>query len=87
MQQRWCGQFGQDRVIASLLNATTTAVRGTFVDLAANDAIRNSNTYALEQLLGWHGRVHRTEPEVPRGFGAYRRCALAKLASPPRSER
>ena len=78
VQQRWCGQFGQDRVIASLLNATTTAVRGTFVDLAANDAIRNSNTYALEQLLGWHGLCVEPNPKYHPGFGAYRRCALAK---------
>ena len=78
VQQRWCGQFGQDRVIASLLNATTTAVRGTFVDLAANDAIRNSNTYALEQLLGWHGLCIEPNPKYHPGFEAYRRCALAK---------
>ena len=78
VQQKWCGQFGQDRAIASLLNATTTAVRGTFVDLAANDAIRNSNTYALEQLLGWHGLCVEPNPKYHPGFGAYRRCALAK---------
>ena len=78
MQQRWCGQFGQDRVIASLLNATSGAIRGTFVDLAANDAIRNSNTYALEQLLGWHGLCIEPNPKYHAGFEAYRRCALAK---------
>jgi FkbM family methyltransferase len=78
VQQRWCGQFGQDRVIASLLNATTKAIRGTFVDLAANDAIRNSNTYALEQLLGWHGLCIEPNPKYHPGFEAYRRCALAK---------
>ena len=78
VQQRWCGQFGQDRVIASLLNATTKAIRGTFVDLAANDPIRNSNTYALEQLLGWHGLCIEPNPKYHAGFEAYRRCALAK---------
>ena len=78
VQQRWCGQFGQDRVIASLLNATTKAIRGTFVDLAANDPIRNSNTYALEQLLGWHGFCIEPNPKYHPGFEAYRRCALAK---------
>ena len=78
VQQRWCGQFGQDRVIASLLNATTKAIRGTFVDLAANDAIRNSNTYALEQLLGWHGLCIEPNPKYHPGFEASRRCALAK---------
>ena len=48
---------GQDRVVASLLafaaNDSTAATRGTFVDLAANDAVHNSNTYVLEQLLVW----------------------------------
>ena len=79
--KKWCGQFGQDRVVASLLNATTSAIRGTFVDLAANDAIRNSNTYALEKLLGWNGLCVEPNPKYHAGFEAGRRCALAKTCA------
>ena len=66
MQQRWCGQFGQDRVIASLLNATTTAVRGT---LSIWPRARDPQ---LEHLClrtrGWHG-LASNEPEYHAGFG------------------
>ena len=48
----WHAQVGQDKTIAKLFGSRRD---GFFVDLAANHAVINSNTRALERDLGWHG--------------------------------
>jgi hypothetical protein len=48
----WHAQKGQDRTIAKLF-ANKRA--GFFIDLAANHAVDNSNTRALERDFGWGG--------------------------------
>ena len=51
-QNAWHSQVQQDALVAYLLNCKRG---GFFVDLAANDAVEISNTFSLEQLLGWKG--------------------------------
>jgi hypothetical protein len=48
----WFSQVYQDETIASLLNHK---LDGYFIDLAANDAIKLSNTVGLERNLNWNG--------------------------------
>lgn len=48
----WFGQHGQDVAVAKFFNLKRN---GFFIDLAANDAIWASNTFALEHNLGWDG--------------------------------
>ena len=49
---RWFSQLRQDEVVAQLFRHKRG---GYFVDLAANDAVRISNTYALETHYSWTG--------------------------------
>jgi hypothetical protein len=48
----WFGQHGQDVAVAKFFNFKR---HGFFVDLAANDAVWASNTFALESNYGWKG--------------------------------
>ena len=50
--QEWFGQHGQDVAVAKFLNFKRG---GFFVDLAANDAVWASNTFALETNFDWKG--------------------------------
>ena len=47
----WHSQVGQDKTVALL----TRGKPGYFVDLAANDAVKLSNTLTLERDFGWSG--------------------------------
>jgi hypothetical protein len=49
--QQWFSQAAQDELVIGLLRGKRD---GYFVDLAANDALLLSNTYALEQRYGWY---------------------------------
>lgn len=49
---QWFSQYRQDEVVSRLLKGKR---KGYFVDLASNDAIRISNTYALETFWDWNG--------------------------------
>jgi Methyltransferase FkbM domain len=49
---QWFSQVRQDFIVSNLLSGKRN---GYFVDLASNDAIRISNTYALERDFGWMG--------------------------------
>ena len=48
----WFGQHGQDVAIAKFFNFKCNSF---FVDLAANDAVWASNTFALESNFDWKG--------------------------------
>jgi hypothetical protein len=64
----WHSQFGQDKCVAEAI--FKWRVGGTYVDLAANDPVRISNTYALDRRFGWRGRDRpRLRPVslLPRG--------------------
>jgi hypothetical protein len=51
-RRKWFSQWRQDYIVATLFRGMRN---GYFVDLAANDAIRISNTYALETNYNWTG--------------------------------
>lgn len=67
---RWFSQAQQDLVVSKLLRGKRN---GYFVDLAANDVVKISNTYALERYFGWRGLA--IEPNhLYWGGLAYRNC-------------
>jgi hypothetical protein len=69
-RKKWFSQLQQDFIVSRLLDGK---VNGYFVDLAANDAVRISNTYALEKSYGWKGLA--IEPNSIYWSGlAYRTC-------------
>lgn len=53
-------QKGQDYWVEQILGKD---FRGYFVDLAAADGITHSNTWYLEQVLGWQGLLIEPNPE------------------------
>ena len=48
-------QFSQDFVVAALFATVIQPASRVYVDLAANNAIYDSNTYFLDKCLGWRG--------------------------------
>ncbi|KAL3941820.1 MAG: hypothetical protein SGBAC_003900 [Bacillariaceae sp.] len=69
---QWFSQYRQDEIVARLLGDKTN---GFFVDLASNDAVRISNTYALETNLNWKGICLEPNPVYWGGL-AYRKCEV-----------
>jgi hypothetical protein len=69
-QARWFSQVRQDEIVSTLLHGKRD---GYFVDLAANDAVRISNTYALETNFGWRGLCLEPNPMYWPSL-AYRKC-------------
>jgi Methyltransferase FkbM domain len=67
---KWFSQARQDEAIATLLKYKKG---GYFIDLAANDAVKISNTYALETYYGWKGLCMEPNPAYWAGL-AYRKC-------------
>ncbi|CAB9498477.1 Methyltransferase FkbM [Seminavis robusta] len=55
----WFGQHGQDVAVAKFFDFKSN---GYFVDLAANDAVWASNTFALEQNFDWKGICIEANP-------------------------
>ena len=68
----WFSQLRQDEVVYRLLRSKRN---GYFIDLAANDAIRISNTFALEHYHGWNGIAIEPNPIYWSGL-AYRNCTV-----------
>lgn len=64
-------QANQDKIVAALFRGQRN---GYFVDLAANNAIRLSNTYALERQYGWRGLCIEPNPTYWRNLTFYRDC-------------
>jgi hypothetical protein len=52
INKKWFSQVQQDEMVSRLLRGKRN---GFFVDLASNDAVRISNTYALETHHNWKG--------------------------------
>ena len=69
---RWFSQLRQDELVYQLLRNKRN---GYFIDLAANDAIRISNTFALEHYHGWDGIAIEPNPIYWSGL-AYRNCTV-----------
>ena len=70
-QVSWYSQARQDEVVAALLRHKRG---GFFVDLAANDPVKISNTYALETRLGWTGLCLEPNPAYWTGLAHRSRC-------------
>ena len=67
---KWFSQYRQDEIVSKLLHGKRG---GYFIDLAANDAVRLSNTYALETHFGWKGLCLEPNPIYWTGL-SYRKC-------------
>lgn len=67
----WYSQARQDEVVAALLRHKRG---GYFVDLAANDPVKISNTYALETRLGWTGLCLEPNPTYWTGLAHRSNC-------------
>lgn len=63
-------QVGQDYLVANILGCKRS---GYFVDLAANDAKKLSNTVMLEQHYGWTGLCIEPNAEYHEGL-SHRKC-------------
>jgi hypothetical protein len=70
---QWFSQYRQDEIVSRLLHEKRN---GFFIDLAANDAVRISNTYALETQLDWQGVCLEPNPVYWSSL-SYRRCHAA----------
>mmetsp|Transcript_2562 Transcript_2562/g.2963 ORF Transcript_2562/g.2963 Transcript_2562/m.2963 type:complete len:334 (-) Transcript_2562:182-1183(-) len=69
----WFSQYRQDEIVSKLLHKKT---RGYFIDLAGNDPVRISNTYALEKNFNWNGLCLEPNPIYWTGL-SYRKCHVA----------
>lgn len=69
----WHGQCGQDYVVASVMRGARSLY---FVDLAANEPIRLSNTRALERDYGWSGVCIEPISQLAQQLSAIRRCTV-----------
>lgn len=73
------GLGGLDKRILEFLPRTT----GFFVEAGANDGIDQSNTYYLEQCLGWKGLLIEPVPELARLARRFRRSPVENYALGP----
>jgi Methyltransferase FkbM domain len=70
--QTWFSQASQDELVIALLGGKRN---GYFIDLAANDAVDLSNTYALERHYGWDGVCIEPNPIYWHTL-SYRQCRV-----------
>lgn len=70
----WFGQHGQDVAVAKFLGMKT---KGFFVDLAANDAVWASNTFALEYNFDWRGICIEPNPVYWYRLSFRKNCQIA----------
>ena len=56
---KWFSQVRQDEIVSRLFHSKRG---GYFIDLAANDPVRISNTYALETSFNWNGLCLEPNP-------------------------
>lgn len=75
------GQCGQDLTIAEIFKHG----QGTFLDLAANDAVHLSNSLALEQKYGWKGICIEPNPVYTQGY-LHRNCQLVQAVVGPKED-
>ena len=72
----WHSQVGQDKTVALL----TQGAPGFFVDLAANDAVKLSNTLTLERDFGWDGICIEPNPTYWLGLSR-RKCEVVAVVA------
>lgn len=71
-------QCGQDWLVHSFF--ADSANDNFYVDLAANDAVRISNTYALDRIYNWRGICIEANPQYWYGLAMHRTCRLVGAA-------
>lgn len=69
-RSRHKSQHGQDAFVGNILNSRQ---KGFFVDVGARDGVVNSNTYYLEQFLGWSGILVEPHPDL------YSQCLITRM--------
>jgi hypothetical protein len=80
-EPRFNGQCGQDWLVVNrLFDDRRNASANFYVDLAANDAITISNTYALDRLYGWSGICIEANSFYWRRLAAHRTCNVVGAA-------
>lgn len=72
LANKWFSQFRQDEIVSRLLHGKRG---GYFVDLAANDPVRISNTYSLERHFDWNGLCLEPNPVYWSAL-SYRKCRV-----------
>lgn len=74
---QWHSQHSQDCFVQQLLGGRRG---GFFIDLASNDALRLSNSRALERDYGWRGLCIEPNPKYHAGLLRHRSCAVIGAA-------
>ena len=70
---QWFSQAKQDEIVVELLHQKR---QGFFIDLAANHAIKLSNTLALERNVDWKGICVEANPMYWYDLSKYRTCQI-----------
>jgi hypothetical protein len=70
---KWFSQHYQDITVARLFDFETNLY---YVDLASNDAVWASNTFALERNLNWHGLCVEPNPYYWHRLGYRTSCSV-----------
>ena len=79
-RRRMWSQLYQDVVVASIFSTVLTPRANMFIDLAANAAIGDSNSYYFDRCLGWRGICIEPNPNYgashrqARNSTLYREC-------------
>lgn len=74
---RFVSQFQQDYFLyVHHFSKLRGRRRGTYIDLAANEAIGISNTYIFDTCLGWDGLCVEANPQYHDQLRVYRSCAV-----------
>ncbi|EOD23416.1 hypothetical protein EMIHUDRAFT_239684 [Emiliania huxleyi CCMP1516] len=77
----WNGQSGQDRTVHALMPSDGMGNRHRFfIDLAANEWRRNSNTRALERDYNWEGLCIEANPSLHASLLSQRNCTVVGAA-------
>lgn len=73
---KFLSQKGQDKWV--ILEALRGLSGGYFLELAAADGIRHSNTYVLEKVFNWKGLCIEGNPRFIKDLSKNRRCIISE---------
>ncbi|MGA7325327.1 MAG: FkbM family methyltransferase [Rhodomicrobium sp.] len=76
VSEGYFSQYGQDKWIAEVLFPGKR--NGVFVDIGAHDGVSFSNSYFLENNLGWTGIAVEPIPRAIQKLCAIRRCEVVQ---------
>ncbi len=75
---KYKGQKGQDQWVAE--QVFPNKKNGYFLDLAAANGVRHSNTYTLEKEYGWNGLAIEPNPIFYKNLSLSRNCTISNCA-------